>query len=99
MVTRDHRRQLNSLHVETTSQLVEVTLLLWSGNQTLMKMNKNLLKILERNQLQPMQEVCQLPARKDQLQLRDKRQLQEPQREVLLQINLNMVKLQELAEI
>jgi hypothetical protein len=88
--------QLNFLHVEITSQLVVVTQSSWSGNQILMKMNKNLLKISEQNQLQQMQEECQLQARKDQPPLRGKHQLQEVQKEVHHQINLNMVKLQEL---
>jgi len=61
-------------------------------------MSKNLLKILELNLLQLMQEVYQLQARKDHRLQRDKEQ-QEAIREDLLLKNQPMVKLLELEEI
>lgn len=87
----------NSLHVETTSPLVVVTLLLWSGKAIWMKMNKSLLKISVLNLLQTMitQEECQF--QKDQRLLqRDKEKAQ--REETHLQKNHNMVKLPELVE-
>lgn len=74
MVMKVHPHLLNSLHVETISPLVVVTQLSWYGKVIWTKMNKNLLKILELNLNQQMQEECQLLARKDQLLQRDKEQ-------------------------
>ena len=91
----------NSLHVETTSPLVVVTLLSWFGKAIWMKMNKSLSKISELNQLQMiMQEECQLLVRKDQRLLQRDKEQQEAQRQEEMDLHKNqlMDKLQELVE-
>ena len=90
---------LHSHHAEITSQLVEVTPLLWYGKVIWTRMNKNLLKILEQSLLQLMQEECQLWVRKDQRLERDKAQPEALKLEELPHKNQLTDKLQESVEI
>ena len=92
--------QHNFLHAVTTSPLVEVTLLLWSGKAIWMKMNKNSLKILVLNQLQTItHEECH--HQKDQLLLPRDKEPQEVQKLEAMDHHKNqpMAKHPELVEI